>query len=114
MTYYLPRTALDATFAALALLADRGRTELVLDYAQHAEALDDASRRYLEIVTARVEKDGEPFVSFFSAGELADMVERHGFSICENLPYPAVYERYTGVRPPAPAGFGAIAHLRCG
>ena len=114
VSYYLHREALDATFAAVSSLADRGRTELVLDYSQHGHHLDEHSQRYLDIVKARVEKDGEPFVSFFTADELARMVEAHGFQVLENVHYADVYQRISGEAAPEPRGFGALAHLRCG
>lgn len=113
-TYYRHRRALDATFAIVASLADRGRTEVVLDYAQHDDELDAASRRYLGIVRARVDEDGESSVSAFSARQLEALVEAHGFSVREHRPHADLYERLTGARPPSPAGFGALAHPRRG
>ena len=114
VSYYLGPDAIDHTLAAVASLADRGRTEVVLDYAQHPRDLDEGSRRYLEIVKAKVALDGEPFVSAFSPVELETMVTTHGFSVLEDVHYKTIFEKLTGTPAPSPPGFGGLAHLRCG
>jgi methyltransferase (TIGR00027 family) len=71
VTMYLEETAIDATLRAIAEFAPG--TEVTLTFRQ---PLDDAS----SMLAARVSDLGEPFVSFFTPGEIEAKLRRNGFS----------------------------------
>jgi methyltransferase (TIGR00027 family) len=78
---YLEREAAQHSFRMIAAMPP-GQAELVFDYAEpHADAAPPI-RAACDAIAARVAAAGEPWRSFFTPPELADMLQSCGFAGC--------------------------------
>ncbi|WP_084960499.1 class I SAM-dependent methyltransferase [Thermoactinospora rubra] len=99
---YLTREALDATLAALGGLAPG--TELIAEYALPPELRDARGAEYAAFALPAAEERGEPWLSFFTPGELSALLERHGLRTVEHVRQadavdPALWARKDALRP---------------
>ena len=92
VTPYLTREAFRATLAAIAALP-KG-SGVAFDYMLAPEALSDAQKRMVEVVSRGVATVGEPLQLFFRPEALAAELTRAGFTDVEDLNDAALTERY--------------------
>ena len=78
---YLTVEAVAATLAAVGGLA--AGTELVLEYALPSELRDQAGADYAGFALPVAEERGEPWLSFFTPGQLSGLLEDHGMKVAE-------------------------------
>jgi O-methyltransferase involved in polyketide biosynthesis len=93
-----------AVFATLGELASwPGGTEVVFDYANPPEAVDEPNaRNFHREMAERVAASGEPFRCYFNSAELDARARKLGFSDIEDLDRAALVERYLPDLPVAP------------
>jgi methyltransferase (TIGR00027 family) len=95
---YLTRAAALATLAYVGGLPGGG--EIVFDYSDPPATLEGPEQQAAQAVRAeRVAQMGEPWLTYFSAEELAAELGALGFGQIEDLDPVAVAERYFGVPP---------------
>ena len=109
VTMYLTREALVATLGTIGETAPGGG--LVFDYALPKSELGWRGRWALAALSRRVEAAGEPFVSFFSPAEIAELLERSGLAVVEDLDRTAVNARYFSGRNDRLEIAGSLARL---
>jgi len=78
VTMYLTAEGIDATLASLSRLAPG--SELVADYMLTADLRDADGAAYAELVMPDSERRGEPWLSFFTPGQMTELLTRHGFT----------------------------------
>jgi methyltransferase (TIGR00027 family) len=101
VTPYLTEAAVFATLGELASWP--GGTEVVFDYANPPEAVDEPNaRNFHREMAERVAASGEPFRCYFSSAELDARARKLGFSDIEDLDRAALVERYLPDLPVAP------------
>jgi methyltransferase (TIGR00027 family) len=93
VTPYLSREAVMDTLMFIATSTAR-ESEVVFDYTQPVEALDDLQRANFEAMAERVAAAGEPFRSFFEPAALARDLYALGFSAVEDFDANALNPRY--------------------
>jgi len=94
---YLTRAAVLATLAYVGGLPGGG--EIVFDYSDPPSTLEGAEQQAAQAVRAeRVAQMGEPWITYFSAEDLATELGALGFDAIEDLDPAAVGERFFGVR----------------
>jgi methyltransferase (TIGR00027 family) len=76
VTMYLTREAITRTLAELSALASG--SQIVADYMLPAGLRDDAGASYVELVGASSAERGEPWLTFFSPDQMADLMLRSG------------------------------------
>ncbi|MEZ2332929.1 SAM-dependent methyltransferase [Mesorhizobium sp. RCC_202] len=81
----VPYLTRDAIFATLSYIAGTPGSEVVLDYSEPAENRNAAGQAALAFYAARVAAIGEPWISFFTPGELAKSLIELGFDQIEDL-----------------------------
>jgi len=81
VSMYLTVEAVAATLAAVGGLA--AGTELVLEYALPSELRDQAGADYAGFALPVAEERGEPWLSFFTPGQLSGLLEDHGMKVAE-------------------------------
>ncbi|OLB80601.1 MAG: hypothetical protein AUI14_06195 [Actinobacteria bacterium 13_2_20CM_2_71_6] len=86
-----------------------GGTEVVFDYSDPPSAMSPARRALHEERVRRVASVGEPWLSYFSPGELATALRGMGFDEIEDLGPAEIAHRYFGV--PADKVGGAGGHV---
>lgn len=101
VTIYLTRAAVDQTLATVAALST-ARTDLVLDYGEPGSAASSARVAHLAMI-------GEPWLSQFTRGEMAELLAGHGFVEVEDLEFADWGPRYLGL--PAVLTRGPGGHL---
>ena len=77
VTMYLTKEAIGETLGAIGRLAPG--TEIIADYMLPAGMRDPAGETYAELVAPVAAQRGEPWLSFFTPGEMSALLERHGF-----------------------------------
>ena len=101
VTPYLTEEAVFATLGELARLP--GGTEVVFDYANPRDAINEASaRNFHREMAERVAASGEPFRGYFNSGELHARAREFGFVEIEDLDRAALVARYLPDLPVAP------------
>ncbi len=101
VTPYLTEEAVFATLGELARLP--GGTEVVFDYANPRDAINEAStRNFHREMAERVAASGEPFRGYFDSGELHARARELGFVEIEDLDRAALVARYLPDLPVAP------------
>ncbi|MFE9581558.1 class I SAM-dependent methyltransferase [Nocardia sp. NPDC006044] len=89
---YLSDAALDAT---LRFIAERpAPTSVVIDYGEPPSALPPRRRAMVEVLATIMEGIGEPWLSLFTANEIADRLAGFGLKVVEDLDWPAMIERF--------------------
>ena len=83
VTMYLTPDAVADIMTAVGRLAPG--TELVADYMLPAGLRDEAGAVYGELVAQAAAESGEPWLSCFAPGEMADMARRAGFREVRNV-----------------------------
>ena len=83
VTMYLTPDAVADIMTAVGRLAPG--TELVADYMLPARLRDEAGAVYGELVAQAAAERGEPWLSCFAPGEMADMARRAGFREVRNV-----------------------------
>jgi methyltransferase (TIGR00027 family) len=78
VTMYLAAEAIAETMTAIAGLAPG--SELIADYMLPEESRDEAGALYGSLVAQASAERGEPWLSFFTPGDMADLAARTGFS----------------------------------
>lgn len=78
VTMYLTAEAIGATLASLSRLAPG--SELITDYMLTADLRDADGVTYADLVMPDSERRGEPWLSFFTPGQMAGLLTRHGFT----------------------------------
>jgi methyltransferase (TIGR00027 family) len=107
VTPYLTEEAVFATLSELARLP--GGAEVVFDYANPRDAINEANtRNFHREMAERVAASGEPFRGYFDSGELRARAGELGFAEIEDLDRAALVARYlpdASVAPrPGPGG----------
>jgi methyltransferase (TIGR00027 family) len=77
VTMYLTRAAIARTLAAIGTLAPG--TELIADYMVPEDLRDARGQTYAELVAPVAAERGEPWLSLFRPGDIAAVLEEHGF-----------------------------------
>lgn len=106
---YLTRAGFDATIGYVAGLAD---SAVVFDYGQPPSTLPPQQRAAHEARAARVASLGEPWLTQFDPGELADELHGLGFTALEDLGPAQLAARYfgrSGLPPDTPGGHVILA-----
>ncbi len=89
---YLTEEAIFATLKFIAGLS--GGTQVVFDYSDPPEALDEEMKRFHDSRAERVAALGEQWISYFEAGPLRDKLLELGFLDVEDLRTGQLVERY--------------------
>lgn len=112
VTVYLTKTAVLRTLDTLAGCAPE--TELVFDYAADGQRLSAGAQAALKAMRGRMERLGEPWLSFFAPGELAEELRERGFEILEDLGSADINQRYFAGREDGlhTEGVGHLLHAR--
>ncbi|MEU6407565.1 SAM-dependent methyltransferase [Microbispora sp. NPDC046933] len=84
VTAYLTREAVARTLAGLGRLAPG--SEIVMDHLLPEALRGPRARAYAETLTPLVADGGEPWLTFLSPEEAADLLEEHGFEVVEQVP----------------------------
>jgi methyltransferase (TIGR00027 family) len=112
VTPYLTEGAVFATLGELASWP--GGTEVVFDYANPAEAVDEPNaRNFHREMAERVAASGEPFRCYFDSADLHARVRELGFSDIEDLDRAALIARYLPDLPipPRPGPGGHVVRM---
>jgi methyltransferase (TIGR00027 family) len=104
VTMYLSREAIDATLRFIA--GQAGPSRIVLDYLYPPAGTADSGR---QARTDRVAAIGEPWLSFFTAEQLADTLHGLGFQDIDDRAAATLVAGYLGV--PRPPTATAAAHV---
>jgi methyltransferase (TIGR00027 family) len=96
---YLGRSAIAATLRYVASVPE---SEVVFDYSEPLENYPPERRAEIIAVGARAAESGEPWLSHFDPGEIAQELNGYGFEDLEDLGMAQIAVRYLG----APAGGG--------
>lgn len=112
VTVYLTREAVARTLAGLGRLAPG--SEIVMDHLLPEALRGPRARAYAETLMPLVAGGGEPWLTFLSPREAADLLEEHGFEVVEQVPEcdaagPALRERPDAL---AGSGISVITHAR--
>lgn len=94
---YLGRAAIATTLRHIASVPE---SEVVFDYSEPLENYPPERRDEIVAVGARTAENGEPWLSHFDPGEIAQELRGHGFQDLEDLGIAQMAVRYLG----APAG----------
>jgi methyltransferase (TIGR00027 family) len=89
---YLTETAIRTTLATIAGLP--GGAEVVFDYADPPHTLAPEQQARHAVRAERVAAIGEPWLSYFDAGDLRALLLDRGFTAVEDLGPPELAERY--------------------
>ncbi|MGW5261363.1 class I SAM-dependent methyltransferase [Microbispora sp. NPDC004025] len=84
VTAYLTRAAVARTLAGLGRLAPG--SEIVVDHLLPEALRGPRARAYAETLMPLVAEHGEPWLTFLSPAEAADLLEEHGFEVIEQVP----------------------------
>lgn len=112
VTVYLTREAVARTLAGLGRLAPG--SEIVMEHLLPEALRGPRARAYAETLMPLVEEGGEPWLTFLSREEAADLLEEHGFEVIEQVPEgdaagPALRGRADGL---AGSEISVITHAR--
>ena len=107
VSYYLSLPVIAELLSSVAELSARGTT-LLFDYAD--EGFMTSPVRRVQNMIAMAQAAGEPVQTTLSQGQLAALLERHGFQVYELLPWQALQERYFAGRGD---GLSAFEHIGC-
>lgn len=105
VSYYLSAQAIESLLDTIAALSADG-SSLVFDYAD--ENLFSSEVRRVRNMLAMAAAAGEPMQSCFADGELAKLLERHGFLIYELMTAQEIQAQYFAGRAD---GFTAFEHI---
>lgn len=110
VTMYLTREAIGAALAALGALAPG--TEIVLEYMLPQELRDEAGQTYVDLVAPVSAERGEPWLTFLSPQQMAELLDAHGFEVIRQVTRresvdPSFWERGDALRP---SSLGMLAH----
>ncbi|WP_141703479.1 class I SAM-dependent methyltransferase [Planobispora rosea] len=83
VSMYLTRDAIDATLATVRRFASG--TELVMEYALPAGLRDERGSAYADFALPAAAERGEPWLAFFTPGELSAALEGHGLETAEHV-----------------------------
>ncbi|MEU8173047.1 class I SAM-dependent methyltransferase [Microbispora hainanensis] len=83
VTVYLTREAVARTLAGLGRLAPG--SEIVMDHLLPEALRGPRARAYAETLMPLVAEGGEPWLTFLSPREAADLLEEHGFEVVEQV-----------------------------
>ncbi|MFC4062105.1 class I SAM-dependent methyltransferase [Planomonospora corallina] len=102
VSMYLTREAVDAVLAAVGRLAPG--TELVMEYALPPGLRDEQGDAYAGFALPAAAERGEPWLTFFTPGELSDALERHGLETAGHVRQadcvdPSLWRRSDVLRP---------------
>lgn len=89
---YLERAAIESVFRDVAALAPG--SEMVLDYGVPPQTLSIGARLAIHLVATRVALAGEPWKTYFSPQQLADLLKTVGLTLVEDLSGDAINRRY--------------------
>jgi methyltransferase (TIGR00027 family) len=92
VTPYLTREAVMNTLRFVASMPEG--SEIVFDYAQQADGLNEKQNQHFKAMAERVAALGEPFRSAFDPNALLDEIKTLGFSFVEDLDSDALNARY--------------------
>jgi methyltransferase (TIGR00027 family) len=111
VSVYLSRAAIGHALDEVATLGPG--SEIVLDYMLPPELRDPAGQIYADGVGPVAAQRGEPWLSFFSPGEMAGLLREHGFAGVASV---GQRETLTAKRTDAlrPAALSMVAHARRG
>jgi methyltransferase (TIGR00027 family) len=110
VTMYLTKEAIGETLGAIGGFAPG--TEIIADYMLPAGMRDPAGETYAELVAPAAAERGEPWLSFFTPGEMSALLRRHGFSVVAHVRQrdavaAAMWDRPDSLRP---AELAVLAH----
>lgn len=110
VTVYLTKAAILTTLDALSGLASQ--TELVLDYADHGQRLSAGAQAALQAMRGRMERLGEPWLSFFAPAALVEELRQRGFVVQEDLDSTGINRRFFAHREDGfhTEGLGRLLH----
>ncbi|MFC5744137.1 class I SAM-dependent methyltransferase [Actinomadura rugatobispora] len=81
VSVYLTREAIEATLAAVAALGPG--TQFIMEYMLPAGLRDSTGNSYADIATQAVSDRGEPYATFLTPEEVADLLTGQGFEVLE-------------------------------
>lgn len=91
----VPYLTQDAIFSTLSWIAGTAGAEVVFDYSEPAEHRNAAGQAALSFYAARVAAVGEPWISFFVPGALAQSLRELGFDELEDLESSDIFARFS-------------------
>lgn len=103
----VPYLTPDAVTATLRVISAVAGGEVVFDYANPTDQLDDTARGDRADLVARVAAVGEPLSAGIDTTELHALLASLGFGEIEDLDRPDIRSRYFGLPPGAAPGGGA-------
>jgi methyltransferase (TIGR00027 family) len=83
VTNYLSREAIATTLETIGGLMPP--TELVVQYWLSPEMRDDVGQAHVEVIMAAAAASGEPWLTFFSPTEMAELLNQCGFNVIEQV-----------------------------
>ncbi|MGX8013754.1 SAM-dependent methyltransferase [Mesorhizobium sp. ORM8.1] len=92
----VPYLTQEAIFGTLSWIAGMPGSEVVFDYSEPVENRDAAGQAALSFHAARVAAVGEPWISFFTPGELAKSLTELGFDEIEDFESSNIAARFGG------------------
>src|SRR5262249_41023285 len=104
---YLEREAIRATLCSV---AGRKNATLVFDWGEPRASLGLLQRMAFDAMASRVAAVNEPWITFFTPGEIAAELRAAGFSCVRDMDGPAVNAMYFAGRADG-LRVGSIAHL---
>jgi methyltransferase (TIGR00027 family) len=93
VTYYLPLSAILATWRAISGMAPTG-SAAIFDYLDADAFIPGKVARRVEVMKVIVERIGEPMITGFDPAALAGELARQGLSLRENLSPADIQERF--------------------
>jgi O-methyltransferase involved in polyketide biosynthesis len=102
VTMYLSTDAIAGTLASLGGFA-RG-SELIVDYMLTPDLRDEAGQVYVDLVAPAAAQYGEPWLTFLSPSSMKERLEKHGFTLVEDVGQrdaidASLWERTDALRP---------------
>jgi len=97
VTFYLTREAVAATLRTIA--GGASGSEVVLSYLADNSVVDEASRRFIDIMRPITTASGEPFTAEYTVTEIEQLVKACGLAVAEHPTGEDIVERYFAGRP---------------
>jgi methyltransferase (TIGR00027 family) len=96
-TYYLTRSAIEATLASLARICAPG-SRVVFDYFQPKSMMSPADLRLFEGINRHATRRGEPLLTLLGSDDVLGMMQSTGYRLVEDLSASEARRRYLHLR----------------
>lgn len=111
----VPYLSREAVLAVLRFVGGMKESEIVFDYAEPPRNYPPGARERAEAFAVRLAELGEPFLCYFSPGEIFAELRANGFNDIEELDLASIAARYLPHRPlRAQSGGGHLIRARAG